>query len=99
MLEKGVTYNLMNRELPKQKKFLWLRKLLCLKPLVGDTISCVTDWSVRVEGVITESNLNSDFPHYLVTGKVYIDSDWNGIIVQTCIDYIVPTLYRHIKYK
>ncbi len=58
-----------------------IRKLLGLKPRVGDNIIAGMDFGVHFSGVVTEDHSeNEDFPYYRADGILTIQNMWKGEI-------------------
>ena len=68
-----------------------IRKMLGLKPRVGDNIIAGMDFGVHFSGVVTEDHSgNEDFPHYRADGIVTISNMWKGEIRQEQCGAIIP---------
>lgn len=68
----------------------FIRRLLRLRPKVGDPVSGWLDFSVSYEGVVIEMCNNKYMPGAYVSGTITINSDWKGVLKEEKTRFFVP---------
>ena len=74
----------------------FLRRLLRLRPKVGDPVSGGLDFSVSYEGIVIEICNNKYMPGAYVRGTITINSDWKGVLKEEKSRFFVPLARLHI---
>ena len=73
-----------------------IRKLLGLKPKVGDKVKGYSDYGVQYEGIVTEIESSNGMPGAYVKGKFIISSLWRGAIEKKDDRFFIPKdLLKH----
>lgn len=75
----------------------FLRKILGLKPIKGDTVVGALDPMIGYSGIILETDYKNPYiPGAWVSGAITVHTDWNGIITKEDPRFFVPISRLHI---
>lgn len=71
-----------------------IRKILGLRPQIGDKVKGYKDYAVEYEGIVVEMP-NKDLNWYKVKGTVIIHNPWIGEIRENGFFYVNGLTIRH----